>query len=151
MSEAKIDIKIGQIQFSGEGDQDWVGKQLDKIIAQADKLIKLAPSSEENVRGSGDHTPMVADVTIVKKTLPAFLGEKGATTNQNRRFLATAVWLDAKGKKRLQTRDVAGALKSANQARLGNPADCLNRNVSKGYCEKDGNQFFVTDEGRKSL
>jgi hypothetical protein len=151
MSVAKIDIKIGQIQFSGEGDQDWVAKQLDKIIAQAEKLIQLAPPVDENTQNDDEHKPMKSDSAIAKKTLPAFLSEKAATTKQVKKFLATSVWLEAKGQKRLQTKDVTGALSAANQSRLGNPADCLNQNVSKGYCEKDGNKFFVTDEGKKSL
>jgi len=32
MSEAKIEIKVGQIEFSGQGEQEWVAKQLDKIL-----------------------------------------------------------------------------------------------------------------------
>lgn len=153
MSEGKIDIKIGQIQFSGQGEQDWVAKQLDKIIAQAEKLIQLAPSpdTDEGDGGDRDHKPMKPDATIAKKTLPAFLAEKSAATNQVKKFLATAVWLEAKGKNRLQSEDVTEALRTANQTKLKNPALCLLRNVSKGHCEKDGNQFFVTDDGKKSL
>jgi len=79
------------------------------------------------------------------------LREKNASTNQVRKFLATAVWLHARGKKRLSTADVTRALKDSNQTRLGNPADCLNKNVAKGHCEKDGKDFFVTSEGSASL
>lgn len=153
MSDAKIDIKIGQIQFSGQGEQDWVAKQLDKIIAQAEKLIQLAPlpENDEGNGGDHDHKPMKPDAAIAKKTLPAFLAEKNAATNQVKKFLATAVWLEAKGKSRMQSKDVTEALRTANQTKLKNPALCLLRNVSKGLCEKDGNQFFVTDDGKKSL
>lgn len=31
MSEAKIEMKVGQITFSGEGEQEWVAKQLGKV------------------------------------------------------------------------------------------------------------------------
>jgi hypothetical protein len=151
MSEAKIEIKIGQIQFSGEGDQDWLAKQFDKIIAQAEKLIHLAPQAEEYQGDRGEDTPMKPDSGIAKKTLPAFLREKAATKNQVKKFLATAVWLEAKGQKRVRTKDVASAIKGANQSQLGNPAECLRQNVNKGHCEKDGKQFYVTDEGKKSL
>lgn len=151
MSEAKIEIKVGEIAFSGQGEQDWVAKQLDKILAQAEKLIELAPSQDENNQDGDGHKPMGKDKSIAKQTLPAFLQEKNAGRNQIKKFLATAVWLEAKGQNRLQTSDVTKALKDANQSRLGNPADCLNKNVSKGYCEKDGKQFFVTDDGKKSL
>jgi len=94
---------------------------------------------------------MGKDATIAKKTLPAFLQEKNATSRQVKKFLATAVWLEAKGQSRLTTGDVSKALNDANQKRLGNPAECLNQNVAKGYCEKDGKQFFVTDDGKSSL
>ena len=150
MSEAKIDIKIGQIQFSGEGEQEWVAKQLDKIIAQAEKLIQLAPA--ENAQNDDGHQrPMGKDSTIAKKTLPVFLSEKNATKNQVKKFLATAVWLESKGKLKMTTRDVSKALNDSKQSRLGNPSDCLNQNVSKGHCEKDGKEFFVTDDGKNSL
>lgn len=155
MSDAKIEIKIGQIQFSGQGEQDWVAKQLDKVIAQAEKLIQLAslPDADDGDGDGGDHDPkpMKPDAAIAKKTLPAFLSEKSATTNQVKKFLATAVWLEAKGKNRLQNKDVTVALRTANQAKIKNTALSLSRNISKGYCEKDGNQFFVTDDGKKSL
>lgn len=153
MSEAKIEIKIGEITFSGQGEPDWVAKQLDKILAQAEKLIKLAPpaSNDDGGEDEGGQKPMGKDPSIAKKTLPAFLQEKNAGSNQVKRFLATAVWLEAKGQSRLATADVTKALSGAKQKRLNNPADCLNKNVGKGYCEKDGKQFFVTDDGKRSL
>lgn len=156
MSDAKVEIKVGEIEFSGQGEQDWVAEQLDKILAKAADLIVIAPSpapasptplpSEQP-----SHEPMTGDATIAGKTLPTFLVEKGAAKNQAKKFLATAVWLEAKGKSRLQTSDITKALKDSNQSRLSNPADCLNKNVAKGYCEKDGKQFFVTQEGKDSL
>lgn len=151
MSESKIEIKIGQITFSGQGEQDWVAKQLDKILAQAEKLIQLAPAAGEAAGEGSGSKPMGRDTAVAKKTLPAFLQEKNATTKQVKKFLATAVWLEAKGQSRLTTSDVTKALNDANQKRLGNPTDCLNQNVTKGYCEKDGKQFFVTDDGKSSL
>ena len=150
MSEAKIEIKIGQMQFSGSGEQDQLAKQLDKIIAQAEKLIKLAPP-EDQLDDDGNHKPTGKDSTIAKKTLPVFLGEKNATRNQVKKFLATAVWLESKGEQKMTTRNISKALSDSHQSRLTNPSDCLNQNVSKGYCEKDGKEFFVTDDGKKSL
>lgn len=149
MVEAKIDIKIGEIQFSGQGEQEWVAKQLDKILGQAEKLIQLAPPPAESE--SAEQKPMGKDSAIAKMTLPSFLSEKGATKNQVKKFLATSVWLEAKGQSRLQTSDVTRALQDSKQSRLANPSKCLNDNVAKGYCEKDGKQFFVTEEGKKSL
>jgi len=151
MGDAKIDIKIGDIQFSGEGNQDWVAEQLDKILSKAEDLVKIAPPPTTTDPLDGNSNNTGSDTTIAGKTLPSFLGEKSATRVQVKKFLATAVWLNEKGKSRIKTNDVAKALKDSNQSRLGNAADCLNQNVSKGYCEKDGSEFFVTDEGRDSL
>ena len=150
MPDSKIMLKIGQIEFSSEGNQEWVGKQLDKILDKAGDLLNLAPPLPADPNG-GQHQPPGTDSVIGKKTLPAFLKEKGANTVQVTKFLATAVWLEAKGKTRLKTGDVTNALRESNQTKLNNAADCLNQNVTKGYCEKDGNEFFVTEDGKDSL
>lgn len=151
MSEAKIEVKVGQIAFSGQGEQEWVAKQLDKILAQAEKLIQLVPEEHDDSNADPGKKPMGKDPAIAGKTLRAFLEEKGATRNQVKKFLATAVWLEAKGKNKMQTGDVSKALSEASQARLSNPAQCLKQNAKKGYCEKEGGQFFVTDDGKRSL
>lgn len=152
MADVKIQIKVGGVEFSGEGDKEWIGKQLDKILAKANELQEVhTDESFKGTTGSTLHSPMKPDSTIGNKTLSTFLREKDATTNQNKKFLATAVWLEAKGKNRLTTSDVNGAIKDNSQKRLGNASDCLNRNVNKGYCEKDGKEFFVTQEGKDSL
>lgn len=149
MGEAKVFIKVGGFEFSGEGDQEWVAKQLDKILAKADELTNLSPPVRE--APAENHKPMGIDAGIAKKALRAFLSEKGATKNQIKKFLVTAIWLEAKGKARLSTGDISKALKDANQSKLSNPSECLKQNVSKGYCEKDDKEFFVTVEGKASL
>lgn len=153
MSEAKIEIKIGEIRFSGEGDQDWLSDQLDKIIDKAEALMEIAPPAAPPANPTGAHQP--ADFSgassIANQTLATFLKSKNATTAQVDKFLVTAVWCEAKGKNRLKTSDITAALKNANQSRLGNPADCLNGNVTKGYCEKDGKEFYVTQEGKDKV
>ena len=71
---------------------------------------------------------------------------------QNEKFLAAAIWVEAKsGKNRLKTADVSSALKNANQTKINNPSETLNQNVTKGFCEKEGKDFFVTQEGRDHL
>jgi hypothetical protein len=142
MTVAKIQISVGSITFSGEGNEDWLEKQLDKLLKAAPVLVESAPKSKDEEAGAGGGAV---------GTLAAFLTKKSATTNQTKRFLATAEWVHLKGKKRLQTKDITKALSDANQKRLGNPADCLNKNVAKGHCEKEGSEFYVTPEGRDSL
>ncbi len=85
-------------------------------------------------------------------TLASFLKQTKSNSSQVKRFLATAEWLHRSGKEALTTKDVSSALDKNRQNKLSNPADCLNQNVTKGCCEKrTGGQFYVTDEGRKTL
>ena len=149
MSEAKIEIKIGQIQFSGEGDQEWVAKQLDKILTQAERLVRLAQEKVEEEPGLEPH--LTEEKKIAEKPLATFLKEKNAMTSEIRKILATAIWLHAKGKERFKTVDLTKALRDAKLKLPGNPTQCLNQNVSKGYCEKVGKEFYVTGEGKSSL
>jgi hypothetical protein len=159
MADVKIQFKAGAVEFSCEGsagDKQWLAEQLDKILVNAPSLISAVPEPQENENGGNgqghrDGAPMQADPDIAKKPLAAFLREKNATTNQVRKFLAAAAWLEAKGKKRLSTGDVTKALREANQARIGNPSDSLAKNINKGFCERDGDEFFVTEEGKGSL
>lgn len=156
MSEAKIEITIGQITFSGEGEPAWLSEQLDKILDRAENLLTLAPiqgGSPVSGANGGDHK--AADLTghneIASKPLAIWLKEKGADTNQTLKFLATAIWVESKGQNRLQTKDVTSALSSANQKRLGNASESLSQNVKQGFCEKEGKQFYVTEEGKRKL
>ncbi len=150
MPDAKINISIGTLTFQAEGEQNWVGEQLDKLFANAKSLSSAVPAAKP-APDAPEHTPIDSDPDIAKKPLATFLKEKSATIKQVQKFLATAVWLESKGNARISTGDVSKALKDSNQSRVGNPAECLNQNVKKGFCEKDGDKFFVTTEGKNSL
>ncbi len=143
MSDAKIDVKVGEISFHGEGSQEWLEKQLDKIIGKAEVLMKL--SQIHFSTGKSEGTPKtLTDVG----NLSQFIKDKNATKNVDI-FLATAIWLTSKGQDKLTPKDVSDALKSAKQKKLNNPSLTLTQNISKGFCEKDGRQFFVTEQGKQ--
>ena len=153
MATAKIEFTLGTITFSGEGEENWISDQLDKILQNAPALIKIAleaqPIGHPTALTSGQVRPS-SDDAISSQTLPNFLRAKNATT-QVKKYLATAIWLHAKGNSRLSTTEVNKALRGCNQSRLTNPSACLNDNARQGYIQKEGRQFFVTDEGRQSL
>jgi hypothetical protein len=148
MSNAKIEIKVGAVEFSGEGEQGWVANQLERVLKAAPSIVGATPHRQDK---SGEAHDPRDQLPSNSQTLASFLRDRGASTNQVKKFLATATWLQTRGKKRLSTADITRALKDSNQTRLGNPADCLNKNVAKGHCEKDGKEFFVTTEGMTSL
>lgn len=148
MADAKIEVKVGEVSFVGEGSETWLAAQLERVIKHLPDLVKVTPAPPP--ASTGDRSHHVAKLAGPKGTLAQFISAHGKGS-QPRKFLATAVWLDADGDKRLATRDVSDALKNARQGKLTNPAQSLNDNVKQGFCEKDGKQFYVTDAGRTEV
>lgn len=148
MTEGKVEFSGGGLSFSGQGEQEWLSKQLDKILAAAPELQKLEalPIPTPGVPAG---TPEAEGE--FKETLAGYIKAKGGESNQVLRFLATADWLQRRGEQKLTTAAVSKALVSNHQKKLGNPADCLNKNVAKGHCEKYGDGFFITSDGLKEL
>ena len=150
MKPAKIEISVGCVSFSGEGDQDWLAKQLDKVLEKASTSM-ITPNQEHKGKGKEAISGNKPD-SVANQPLATFLRSKASGASQSDKFLATAIWVhDKEDKSRLKTGDISGALRNANQNKLSNASQYLNENVSKGFCEKDGKDFFVTPEGRENL
>jgi hypothetical protein len=146
MSAAKIDLSYGSVSFSAEGDEQWIAAQLDKVLGAAPKLTQLASREVKGgpaSRQPGDDSDSSQSTgSQPEGTLAAHIRTKKAESQQNLRFLATADWLRLRGEAKLKTAAVSKALSDAHQKRLNNPADCLNQNVRKGFCEKRDDGFF---------
>mgnify|MGYP006277550921 CR=1 FL=1 len=155
MADAKIEVEVGQFRFSGEGEQQWLAQQMDKILKSAESLTKLAPPpTPQPPSGGGNEEKHGGDDSEHRKTtdaLPQFLQKANATKSQVDKFLATAEWLHRKGNRLIKTGDVTAALREAHQGKLANASVSLASNSKKGYCVKDGGGFYVTDEGRTHL
>lgn len=145
MADAKIDITIGELTFIAEGEQGWLAEQLQKVLDAAPSLNRSIP--EETTIAPAIET----DDETFTEPLASHIRKKGGGSNQVKRFLATADWLRLRGEGKLTTRIVSKALKDQQQNRLSNPADCLNKNVGKGYCEKMDDGFFITEDGLRAL
>ena len=87
----------------------------------------------------------------MRASLSTYIKEKGGENSQVDRFLIVADWLRRRGNTKLVTAVVSKALTDNHQKRLANPADCLNKNVSKGLCEKNDGGFYITPEGLRKL
>lgn len=158
MADAKLEIKVGTVSFTGEGPGDWLAKQLDKVLAKLPELTAIQEKETEpndNDAENGDDAPVQKSKTKKGKKVPlaTFLKDKKATTNFVRKFLATALWLhDVEGKDKLTTADVTKALSDHKQGSLGNASQKLADNAGKGHIEREGKKlFYVTDEGRTEL
>ena len=151
MTTAKIDFSFGSLSFSGEGEEKWLAGQLDKILQAAPKLSELhAPSDTPDPTGAV--APAAKKPTgKFTESLASYIKSKGGESNQSKRFLATADWLRQKGAESLTAAAISKALTDNHQKKLGNPADCLNKNCARGFCEKTGKSFYITPEGLKEL
>ena len=96
--------------------------------------------------------PKAPKVEKSDSQLAQFITDKKVSTNQVRKFLATAVFLaNSSGVSRLSTSMISKALKSDGIEKLQNASDCLNKNEKKGYCIKDGKEFIITENGYLSI
>jgi hypothetical protein len=99
-----------------------------------------------------DAAPAATQSAGTNVSLAAYIKAKKGEQSQVVRFLATASWLSRRSSEPLTASAVSKALSDNHQKRLANSADCLNKNVGKGLCEKrkDGS-FFITPEGLQAL
>jgi hypothetical protein len=146
--KGKVEIKIGNLTFSAEGDQTWLAEQLAKVIDAASPSIAGDSGVSEQDKAP---TKAVPHATGTTGSLASYIKAKGGEANQVQRFLATAGWLHLRGAEKLTTSAVASALTTHHQKRLANTSDCLNKNCNKGFCEKQSGGFYITPEGWKAL
>jgi hypothetical protein len=50
MADARLEIKAGHISFTGEGTEEWLAKQLDKVLGKLPQLAQ--PSSDDTESGT---------------------------------------------------------------------------------------------------
>ena len=145
MSNSKIEIKVGIVEFTGEGEQKWLSEQLDKVLAKVPELLKIELSAPNNGFGTKSALNSIENGlnndqpnTIITQSLSTFLKEKKPSSRPDL-FLATAIWIhDNQGKSRIQQKDINIELKQSSQVPIPNPNQEFARNVKKGYCVKDG-------------
>ena len=165
MANARLEFKIGNLEFVGEGEQDWVTEQLDKmlerlpdLVNQSKKSIPLAaelPKSSEAITPAKHPSDLFSGKPTSQRAIPenlsTFLRKKDAVDKQRRKFLGTAVWLQENGKERIKTKEVTDALRAARQVKITNPSHQLNQNIAQGFCQKEGNGFYVTPQGVENI
>jgi hypothetical protein len=151
MADAKIEVKVGAVSFTGEGSESWLSTQLDKVIKHIPDLVKVAPAPVAE-GGGGAAGTAGSQGQRATGTLAAYLTAKKATSNQTRKFLATALFLQDGGNEHLTTSAVTKTLDEKKQGKLTNASRCLSDNVSAGFCEKRGKrEFYVTEDGRNEI
>lgn len=162
MANSRIEIKIGSIEFIGEGEQEWVTEQLDKILEKAENLESKIKNDRIVAAPKEVIEPVITEhptdlfsapkpKRVIPENLSTFLRKKDAVDKQRRKFLGAAVWLQLNGQQIIKTKEVTDALRAARQVKITNPSHQLNQNIAQGYCQKEGRGFYVTPQGVENI
>jgi hypothetical protein len=154
MPDARLDFALGILSFSAEGSEGWLAEQFDKVIVKLEDL-DISTISPPSCPPSTPQTGSLPDTNlqIGSTTLVAFLQKCAATSNANKKFIATALWtMNKQAKNTFTIKDVTSALNTAQQTRLANPSQSLARVTKAGHAELSSNgEYYITPEGRKDL
>ena len=162
MANARIEFKIGNIEFVSEGEQEWVTEQLNKMLdrlphlEKESKKIPIKPTPQPitvptQPTGNTDLFSTQKTDRAIPENLSTFLRKKDAIDKQRRKFLGAAVWLQLNGQQIVKTKEVTDALRAARQVKITNPSHQLNQNIAQGFCQKEGRGFYVTPQGIENI
>lgn len=113
MSESKIQVKVGIVEFSGEGNQDWLAIQLDKILEKVPELLKI------EVSNSANNPPIEAQISATQNNHSTTLSVLNIAGKLNSKsggdlVIAAAAYLHfTEGKSNFTRDDISSNMKKA--------------------------------------
>jgi len=112
MSDSKIQIKIGIVEFSGEGDPEWLASQLDKILDKIPELLKieLAAPAPLNGKANANQNP---PATLVSLSMINVAAKLNCTSGQDLAEAAGAYLKFVLGKPTFSRDDILKHMKEA--------------------------------------
>ena len=114
MSESKIQVKVGIVEFSGEGNQDWLSKQLDKILEKIPELLKIemnAPEDDGKAKGAksgSGNKGKISGLSVLN-----IAGKLGAKSGADVAIAATAYLHFVESKSIFNRDEISSAMKQA--------------------------------------
>lgn len=156
MSDSKIQIKIGIVEFSGEGNQDWLAAQFDKILAKMPELVKIemaAPNGSDEQSPNPKANPSTGTINLSMTNIAAKLNCKSGQDLTT----AAAAYLKFVQSKPTFTRDeileamkkATGYYKTSYRSNLTNIIGALVKNET--LLESSTNNFSLQVNKEKEL
>ena len=119
MSDSKIQVKVGIVEFSGEGNQDWLAKQLDKILDKVPELLKIEVGDAANKdnqnngggssgSGSGGSAGTISGLSVLN-----IAGKLSNKSGSDLVIIAAAFLHFVEGKTSFTRDDISAAMKKA--------------------------------------
>ena len=149
MSESKIQVKVGIVEFSGEGNQDWLAKQLDKILDKVPELLRIEVGSpilpKPNVKGAKIDEGQGQNLTL---SVLNIAGKLGAKTGVELAIAAAAYLHFVLGKATFSRDEITSNMKSATgvfkQTFIKNLTPTLSRVEKAGDFLKSGSNYSLS-------
>ena len=147
MSDSKIQVKVGIVEFSGEGNQDWLAKQLDKILDKVPELLKIEVGETEPSKGTGSDLGKTGVKKISGLSVLNIAGKLNAKSGADV-ALAAAAYLHFVGGKAIFSRD---ELSSAMKEATGIYKNSMLANLTKTLAQLEKNGTFNKSSNSYSL
>ncbi len=151
MDEIKITIDMSDVKVNIQCDPKWFAQQMAFLMKNHPEIFERTTSDKKPVSKQPGKAGTIAAENTASIPLRTFLENKRAIAKQNRRFLATAVWLTGQGKAKLKVRDITKSLRESNIPPLKSPASCRYQLTKRGVLQYEGNLFVVTQKGFEEI
>jgi hypothetical protein len=148
MSDSKIQIKVGNIEFSGEGNQDWLCKQLDKVLEQIPKLLQMQNEidavPETNIRNDSTYTEKSS---ISGLSLINIAGKLNCKSGSDLALASAAFLHFVEGKITFSRDDLSSTMKKAfgfyKETMMNNLTSTLTGLEKNGVFNKSSNLYSI--------
>ena len=145
MSDSKIQVKVGIVEFSGEGNQDWLAKQLDKILDKVPELLKIEVSGPKHDIDNGPAETgrkSLSGLSVLNIT-----GKLGAKSGAEVAVAAAAYLHFVKGKPIFSRDELSSTMKEATgiykNSMLANLTKTLAQLEKNGTFNKSSNSYSL--------
>jgi len=145
MSDSKIQVKVGSVEFSGEGNQDWLSNQLDKILEQIPKLLQSENDIPKTLSVKGD--PFKAGDSISGLSLINIAGKLSCKSASDLAIAAAAFLHFIDGKAAFSRDELSSTMKKAlgfyKETMMNNLTSTLTQMEKNGIFNKSSNLYSI--------
>ncbi len=145
MADSKISLKIGLMEFSGEGDQIWLTQQLDKIIEKVPDFLQTKPETKTNIHNKITET---GNSDLGSLSILNIVGKIGAKTPAELIIAGSAYIHFILGKAAFSRDEINSNIKNATgtykQTISGNLTKLLASLEKSGDLLKSGNYYSLS-------
>ncbi|WP_183577862.1 hypothetical protein HDF18_10525 [Mucilaginibacter sp. X5P1] len=147
MSDSKIQIKVGIVEFSGEGNQDWLAKQLDKILEKIPELLKLDVISPQKPIDQNTSVNDISGKTTLGLSLLNIAGKLNCKSGGDLAIAAAAFLHFAEGKAAFSRDEISSTMKKAT----GFYKDTMMNNLTKTLSQLEKSGTFTKSSNLYSI